>query len=73
MLQERGVHTRARHQIADRALVVERRVDGRIRPRIGEVREDALGATALVQVIVNERSLQPPLPSRGNTSATSNF
>jgi hypothetical protein len=42
------VHALLGDQIADSALVVERREDRCLRPRVGDVREDALGASTLV-------------------------
>jgi hypothetical protein len=42
------MHPLARDQIADRAFVVERGEDRRLRPRARDVRKDALGATALI-------------------------
>jgi hypothetical protein len=51
-----------RDEVADGALVVERGVDGCLRPRRGDVREDALGTAALVQIIVDESGVQPPDP-----------
>ncbi|HTC29631.1 MAG TPA: hypothetical protein VK702_02830 [Candidatus Acidoferrum sp.] len=42
------MHPLARDQIADRAFVVERGEDRRLRPGARDVRKDALGATALI-------------------------
>ena len=46
--QQRDMHPLARDQIADRAFVVERGEDRRLRPGARDVRKDALGATALI-------------------------
>jgi hypothetical protein len=71
-LHERGVHARRGDEIADRARVVERGIDRRVGPGARDVREDALGAAALIQVVVDQRGAQPPEPAvRGTTSATS--
>ena len=60
-----------RDEIAARAFVVERRIDGRLRPCGRNVREDALGAAALIEVIVDESDLQcSPFVGRGKISAT---
>jgi hypothetical protein len=42
------VHTVCGNEIADDAFVVERRVNRRVRPRAGDMGEDALGASTLI-------------------------
>ena len=74
-LQARNAHARLVDQIAGGFPVEKRRVDGCARIGSRDVREDAFGAAALVEVIVDERDPRAAgqLPGdawRGRTSAT---
>jgi len=52
--QIRAAHALRRKEIADDALVVKRGKNGRLGPGPSDLGEDAFGAAALVQVVVNE-------------------
>ena len=73
-LQPRGADSRGVDQIAGRFRVEQRGVDRGIGVRARDVREDALRAAALVEIIVDERDAlvgyEPPADERGKTSAT---
>ena len=55
--------------VAGLLLVVERRIDRRIGECRGEHRENAFGAAALIEIVVDECELQEPLPSLPCTTA----
>ena len=60
-----------RNEISASAFIVQRRVDRRVGPRRRDMREDALGAAALIEVIVDESDLQcSSFVGRGKISAT---
>jgi hypothetical protein len=68
------VHALAREEIAERRFVVDRREDRRLGIGSRDLREDALAAAALVQVIVDEGDVQDrgagaAADSRGKTTA----
>jgi hypothetical protein len=58
VLQIRGVDPASLDEVAARTRIVQCGIDRRLRPRASDVREDALRAAALIQIIVNERRLQ---------------
>jgi hypothetical protein len=49
------VHAFARDQIADRTFVVERGEDRSLRPGSRDVGKDALGASTLVEIVMDQR------------------
>jgi len=73
MLQKRRAHATRRDEVAARALIVERRVNRRVRPCARNVRENALGAAALIEIVVDEGDAQCCACVRGRTSANVYF
>lgn len=73
----RNANAVAGDQVANGVFVVKRRVNGCIRPCASKMREDALGAAALVEIVVYERNAQRGARycalSRGSTSAIVGF
>jgi hypothetical protein len=53
----RDVHARAWHQVAGDMPIVQRGIDGRVGPSRSNMRENPFGASALVQVVVDESYL----------------
>jgi len=51
------VNAFARNDVGER-IRVDRRVDGRVGIRLDEVRENALGSAALIEIVVNECDAQ---------------
>jgi hypothetical protein len=51
------VNAFARNDVGKR-IRVDRRVDGRVGVRLDEVRENALGSAALIEIVVNECDAQ---------------
>ncbi len=72
-LQERSPHATGGDEIAALPFIVERRVDRRIRPRACNVRENTLGAAALIEIVVDEGDAQCCSWVRGKTSANVYF
>jgi hypothetical protein len=57
-LQERRPNAGRRHQFAQLAFVVDRGVDRRLRIGVRDVRKDAFGAAALIEIVVDECDAQ---------------
>jgi hypothetical protein len=64
------VHARCVDEVARRARIVQRRVDGSFRIEIGDVPEHPFRSATLVEIVVNERDPRRIYSWRGKTNAT---